>query len=134
MGIAIAVHGFLYTLSGVSEVSPNSAVITPAPSARIKAGGKGIYSGAITLTFPAGTLAATVFTASGTNTIPAVFTINPSKIKKTFIHGKTALGEGDISGQIMVAGLMISGTTSMPVTVPATVSISAAGQNKVSAG
>jgi hypothetical protein len=40
---------------------------------------------------------------------------------------------GDQSGQVMVRGLATAGAAAAPVTVPATVAITAAGQTKVSA-
>jgi hypothetical protein len=133
MAIKVAVLNFSYSLSGVSEITPKSGVIAPPPSAKTKISGNGAYSGPITLTFPPGTLASPAFTASGTNTIPAVFTISPAKIVKFKVDGKICLGEGDISPPVMVTGLMVAGTSTAPTVVSATVKISSAGQNKVSA-
>lgn len=133
MGVFVAVQGFTYTLSGVTELAPRSAVITPAPSATIKVGGKGVYRGALTLTFPPGTLASPAFTASAANTAPAVFTLSSSKIRTYYVEGQPALGVGDISAQGMVNGSAHTGYAAAPVTVPATVAITAAGQTKVAA-
>jgi hypothetical protein len=133
MGTKVAVLDFEYSLSGVSEVTPKSAVIAPSPSSKTKITGKGVYRGTITLTFAPGTLSAAAFTSSGTNTLPAVFTINPAMITKLKVDGQTALGENDVSASIMVTGLKVSGEGSATVTVPATVKISSAGQNILSA-
>lgn len=133
MGAIISVQGFVYTVSGVTETTPKSAVITPAPSSKTRAGGKGIYSGSIVMTFAPGTLASPAFTASVTNTAAAVFTISPGKITKCSVDGKTALGAGDKSGEVMVSGLMTVGSGTAPVRVPAFVTITHAGQDTVSA-
>jgi hypothetical protein len=134
MGVAIAVQGFSYSLSGVTESAPNSAAIAPPPSAGTKAAGKGIYGGSVTLTFAPGTLASPSFTASATNTAPVVFTINPARIARCFVDGKAALGAGDKSVEVMVAGLMNAGSGTVPVAVPAFVTIINAGQVTVLAG
>lgn len=134
MGVALAVQGFRYSLSGVTESTPNSAAVAPPPSAGTKAAGKGMYSGSITLTFAPGTLASPSFTASATNTAPAVFTIKPAKITRCSVDGKTALGVGDKSVEVMVTGLMTVGSGTAPITVPASVAITGAGQTTVLAG
>jgi hypothetical protein len=132
MAIKVAVLNFSYSLSGVSEVAPNSAIIAPFPSNKIKASGKGVYSGPITLTFASGALASPSFTSSGTNTAPAVFTINPAKITKFKIDGKIALGVDDASSSVMVTGVRVTGNSTSPTTVSATVKITGAGQDIVS--
>jgi hypothetical protein len=93
-----------------------------------------MYSGSITLTFAPGTLASPSFTASATNTAPAVFTIKPAKITRCSVDGKTALGVGDKSVEVMVTGLMTVGSGTAPITVPASVAITGAGQTTVLAG
>lgn len=133
MGTNVAVFNFSYSLSGVSEVTPKSAIIAPSPSTKTKVSGKGVYSGPITLTFAPGALVAAAFTSSGTNTVPVVFTIIPSKITKFKVDLNIALGEGDVSSSVMVTGLMIAGSSTSLTTIPATVKISSAGQSILSA-
>lgn len=127
MGSLVAVDGFSYTVSGVTELSPGSAVIAPTPSTSFLVEGKGVYRGTITLTFAPGTLSHPSFATSVTNVSPAVFTISPAGVVTGFTGGENWLCEGDESDEVQVAGVGPGG----PVTAGATVQISGAGQTSL---
>lgn len=125
----VAVQGFSYSLTGVTEVSPNSAVISPA-SIDLFIEGNGAHAGTITLTFAPSTLQAPAFTASATNTAPAVFTIDPTS-SKSFNGSQNLVLEDDESGSVTVIGVATSPGGPVPATASATCKVSSAGQTSV---
>lgn len=128
----IAVKGLTYLLSSpAAEMAPNSAQIGP-ESTKVKVNGNGVYRGPVNFMFNPGSISHPAFTASNTNTVPATFTISPSKIKKVKAENQLVLAEGDESPQIPVTGMMVSGSSTVPTTAMVSLKIQAAGQTKVS--
>lgn len=126
----IAVKDLTYLLSSpAAEMSPKSAQISP-ESQKVKLEGKGVYRGPTTFMFSSGTISHPSFTASTTNIAPVTFTISPSKITKTKADGQVVLGEGDESPPASVTGMMVSGSSTAPITVSVTLKIQVAGQTK----
>lgn len=134
MGSLVVVEGFTYTLSGVTEVSPGSGVVTTVPSSTLFIEGKGVYVNEIKITFAPQTLSSPLFSASNNlNTAPTTFTISASGISKTKHGGLSLISEND-TGSASVTG---DATNPSPppdkisASVVATISIDNPGQESV---
>lgn len=93
------------------------ATITTPPSTKLKANGKPVYIGPLTVSVTG--FSGAVVTGGGTGT----GTINPTSIGKT--EGKGIVREGDTSQPITISGVNASGS---PATEVTTVKIVSAGQ------
>ncbi|MDR2490267.1 MAG: hypothetical protein LBD20_02575 [Spirochaetaceae bacterium] len=115
----IAVDGCTLQFSGITPMTLSNTTISP-PSAKVKAVGKFVYRGNITVN--------AVFATTGTPpTLPLSFTINGSAAKCKS-DGQQAVLEGDTSADVpwsyAVGQTTVSGSASCK--------IQAAGQQKVS--
>lgn len=93
------------------------ATITTAPSIKLKAGGKPVYTGPLTVSVTG--FSGSVVTGGGIG----AGTITPTSISKS--EGKGIVREGDTSQPITISGLNASGS---PATEVTTVKILSAGQ------
>ena len=118
-GLAV-VEGCTLQVSGAPEAV---CEIVTLPSTKVKLGGSFAYSGPLTVQI-SGALMGGAFSAPGTGTA----TINP--VVTTTIDGNQAITI-DCVGTGTLSGAAISGTSTVPVTLPCTVTILDAGQTKV---
>lgn len=121
----IGVDGLTIVHSAGSPISGGTFTITSTPSVKVKAQGKGVYSGVLSFTFAGGNMSgitAESFTGAGT--------INPTAIYVK-ADGALVIREGD-TGTLTGSG---TNPSPPPPTVPGTggVEISVAGQTKVKA-
>jgi hypothetical protein len=125
MSELIAVQGFTFKLSSTTASTLGTATVTGTPSAKVKAGGAGIYSGGISFSHSESKLiSGTTFT----QTAPVTGTI-PATAVYTKESGSPVNRQGD-SVTITVTGSDPQGATT---TWTITVEVGNAGQTKAKA-
>lgn len=120
MSVFVAVEGC--TISAQPPITGGSFTIQTPASEKVKAGGKGVYSGNIAVL-----VAGTIF-GSYAQSAPVTINIQPSMLKNLKVDGNIALGLGD-GGITTDPVKYVAGTTS--TTSPITIKITNAGQSKV---
>lgn len=119
-GVFVAVKGC--TISALPPITGGAFTIQTPESSKVKASGKGIYSGVISVLVSGTSL------GSYAQSAPVTINIQPSMIKKLKVDGNIALGLGD-EGTTTDPAKYVAGTTS--TTSPITIKIIDAGQKKV---